>query len=889
MIGSKLKVTTMFINKKNIMKKLSLLLIFPGYLSAAAQDYKSFPMWNYNLPIEQRVNDVVSRLTLEEKVNQMLNATPAIPRLGIPAYDWWNEVLHGVARTPYKVTSYPQAIAMAATWDTTSLKLMAQYSAAEGRAIHNKSIELNKTGDRYVGLTYWTPNINIFRDPRWGRGQETYGEDPFLTAKLGASFVRGLQGNDKKYLQAAACAKHFAVHSGPEPSRHSDNFNPTPYDLWDTYLPAFKELITKADVAGVMCAYNAVNTQPCCASNLLMNDILRKQWNFTGYVTSDCWAVDDFFRYHKTHKDSTSSAIDAVIHGTDVECGRTVYLALIDAVKRGLIKESQLDVSLRRLFTIRYRLGMFDPVSMVKYAQTPFSVLESDAHKAHALKMAQQSIVLLKNQNNVLPLSKKVKKIVVLGPNADNTIAVLGNYNGTPSKTVSILEGLKNKLGNDVEIVFEKAINFTNDTLLVHKNISTLYSYDGQPGVKAEYFDNEKMEGQPVLTKIENEINHFWQEGVSPYPGLKTVNYAAKYTTTITAEKDEVMNFESEANDGYYVKINDSTIVNVWERNRWGSKQFSYKVKAGEKYKIEMAFRQGGGEALVKLFAGNYRKTDFTVLANKYKDADAIIFAGGISPQLEGEEMPVKVPGFNGGDRTSIMLPAVQTELMKELKATGKPVVFVMLTGSAIAIPWEDENIPAIVNAWYGGQSAGTALADVLFGDYNPAGRLPVTFYKSDADLAGFSEYSMNNRTYRYFKGDALYPFGYGLSYTNFTYSAITAPATVTKGNNITVTVTVKNTGKRDGEEVVQLYTAYNGLTGLNPLKALKGFKRVALKAGESKKISFIVTPEQLSLIDEAGNAYQPKEKLTISVGGGQPGVKNKTTSTVITKQIIIK
>lgn len=889
MIGSKLKVTTMFINKKIIMKKLSLLLIFPGYLSAAAQDYKSFPMWNYNLPIEQRVNDVVSRLTLEEKVNQMLNATPAIPRLGIPAYDWWNEVLHGVARTPYKVTSYPQAIAMAATWDTTSLKLMAQYSAAEGRAIHNKSIELNKTGDRYVGLTYWTPNINIFRDPRWGRGQETYGEDPFLTAKLGASFVRGLQGNDKKYLQAAACAKHFAVHSGPEPSRHSDNFNPTPYDLWDTYLPAFKELITKADVAGVMCAYNAVNTQPCCASNLLMNDILRKQWNFTGYVTSDCWAVDDFFRYHKTHKDSTSSAIDAVIHGTDVECGRTVYLALIDAVKRGLIKESQLDVSLRRLFTIRYRLGMFDPVSMVKYAQTPFSVLESDAHKAHALKMAQQSIVLLKNQNNVLPLSKKVKKIVVLGPNADNTIAVLGNYNGTPSKTVSILEGLKNKLGNDVEIVFEKAINFTNDTLLVHKNISTLYSYDGQPGVKAEYFDNEKMEGQPVLTKIENEINHFWQEGVSPYPGLKTVNYAAKYTTTITAEKDEVMNFESEANDGYYVKINDSTIVNVWERNRWGSKQFSYKVKAGEKYKIEMAFRQGGGEALVKLFAGNYRKTDFTVLANKYKDADAIIFAGGISPQLEGEEMPVKVPGFNGGDRTSIMLPAVQTELMKELKATGKPVVFVMLTGSAIAIPWEDENIPAIVNAWYGGQSAGTALADVLFGDYNPAGRLPVTFYKSDADLAGFSDYSMSNRTYRYFKGDALYPFGYGLSYTNFTYSAITVPATVAKGKNIIVTVTVKNSGKKDGEEVVQLYTAYNNLNGLNPLKALKGFKRTALKAGESKKISFTLTPEQLLLIDEAGNAYQPKEKLTISVGGGQPGVKNKTTSNVVSKQIIIQ
>lgn len=871
------------------MRKIFSLALLIAVLNATAQDYKQFPMWNYNLPIEQRVNDVVSRLTLEEKVAQMLNATPAIARLGIPAYDWWNETLHGVARTPYKVTSYPQAIAMAATWDTTSLKLMAQFSATEGRAIHNKSIELNKTGDRYVGLTYWTPNINIFRDPRWGRGQETYGEDPFLTAKLGAAFVRGLQGTDKKYLHAAACAKHFAVHSGPEPSRHSDNFNPTAYDLWDTYLPAFKELIVNANVEGVMCAYNAVNTQPCCGNDFLMNDILRKQWKFTGYVTSDCWAIDDFFRYHKTHKDATTSAVDAVLHGTDVECGVTVYKTLVDAVKSGLIKEDQLDISIKRLFTTRYKLGMFDPPSMVKYAQTPFSVLESDAHKAHALKMAQQSIVLLKNENNTLPLSKKIKKIAVLGPNADNTIAVLGNYNGTPSKTISILEGLKKKLGNDVELVYEKAINFTNDTLLVHKNISTLYSYDGQPGVKAEYFDNEKMEGQPVLTKIENEINHYWQEGMSPYPGLKAVNYAAKYTTYITAEKDEVMNFESEANDGYYVKINDSSVVNAWERNRWGSKQFSYKVKAGSTYKIEMAFRQGGGEAMVKLFAGNYRKTDFAELANKYKDADAIIFAGGISPQLEGEEMPVKVPGFNGGDRTTIMLPAVQTELLKALKATGKPVVFVMLTGSAIAIPWEDENIPAIMNAWYGGQSAGTAVADVLFGDYNPAGRLPVTFYKSDTDLAGFSDYSMSNRTYRYFKGDALYPFGYGLSYTNFTYSAITTPATATKGKSITVSVTVKNSGKRDGDEVVQLYTAYNGLTVLNPLKALKGFKRITLKAGESKKINFTLTPEQLSLIDEAGNAYLPKEKLTITIGGGQPGLKNKTTSNTVTKQIIIK
>ena len=870
------------------MRKLFSFALLIATLQATAQDYKSFPMWNYNLPVEQRVNDVVSRLTLEEKVNQMVNATPAIPRLGILAYDWWNETLHGVARTPYKVTSYPQAIAMAATWDTASLKMMAQYSAIEGRAIQNKSIELNKTGDRYVGLTYWTPNINIFRDPRWGRGQETYGEDPFLTAKLGASFVRGLQGDDKKYLQAAACAKHFAVHSGPEPSRHSDNFNPTPYDLWDTYLPAFKELIVKADVAGVMCAYNAVDKQPCCANDQLMIDILRKQWNFTGYVTSDCWAIDDFFRYHKTHKDSTSSSIDAVIHGTDLECGRTVYLALIDAVKKGLIKESQLDISLRRLFTIRYRLGMFDPVSMVKYAQTPTSVLESDAHKAHALKMAQQSIVLLKNNNNTLPLKKSIKKIVVVGPNADNRVAVLGNYNGIPSQIVTVLDGIKAKVGKNVEVVFERGTTFVHDTLLVYADISKQFSWESKQGFKAEYFNNRDLSGAPASTITETAIDHFWQEGQTVVGNIIATNFSARYTTNYTAAADGSITLEVDGDDGYKLNINGKEVINTWLRNRMGARTYKLQTKKDTVYKVVLEYFQGAGKANITLRAGNFERTNYNDLANRVKDADAIVYVGGISPQLEGEEMPVNAPGFNGGDRTTILLPAVQTEMMKTLHATGKPVVFVMLTGSAIAIPWEDENIPAIMNAWYGGQSAGTAVADVLFGDYNPAGRLPVTFYKSDNDLPGFSDYSMTGRTYRYFKGDALYPFGYGLSYTNFTYSAMAAPATVAKGKKITVSVIVKNTGKIAGEEVVQLYTAYNNLKELNPLKALKGFKRIALKAGESKKINFTLTPEQLSLIDKAGNAYQPKEKLTISVGGGQPGVKNKTTSGVVSKIVTV-
>lgn len=871
------------------MKSFFILIGCAVTLSATAQDYKSFPMWNAALPFEQRVDDVISRLTLEEKVAQMLNAAPAIPKLGIPAYDWWNEVLHGVARTPFKVTVYPQAIGMAATFDTNSLYRMADYSALEGRAIHNKAIEIGRTNERYLGLTYWTPNINIFRDPRWGRGQETYGEDPFLTAMLGKAFVRGLQGEDPKYLKAAACAKHFAVHSGPEPSRHADNFNPSVFDLWDTYLPAFKELITKANVAGVMCAYNAVETQPCCANDLLMNDILRNQWKFTGYVTSDCWAIDDFFRYHKTHKDATTSAVDAVMHGTDLECGQTVYKTLVDAVKTGLIKEEQLNVSLRRLFTIRFRLGMFDPVSMVKYAQTPSSALESPAHKAHSLKMAQQSIVLLKNQNNTLPLSKKIKKIAVVGPNADNGIAVLGNYNGTPSEIVTALQGIKNKLSKDAEVVYEKAINFTNDTLLAYADMANQCSWEGKQGFKAEYFHNKEMKGQPSITLSENTIDHFWQEGQAVVADIRANNFAVRYTTNYTAAKEGNITFEIEADDGYKFLINDKEVLDAWTRNRWGARTYKLNIQKDSVYKLVVEYWQGEGKANVRLRAGNFERTNFTALANRLKDADAIIYVGGISPQLEGEEMRVDYPGFNGGDRTSILLPAVQTELMKTLQATGKPVVFVMMTGSAIAIPWENENIPAILNAWYGGQSAGTAIADVLFGDYNPAGRLPVTFYKSDTDLPGFSDYTMRGRTYRYFKGEALFPFGYGLSFTNYTYENLMLPAVIKAGKNITVTAKVTNTGKRNGEEVVQLYVANQNTDIYSPVKALKGFKRISLKAGESKVIQFQVTAQDLSIVDDKGNSKQLKGKIAISVGGGQPGVNNKTTSNVLTKTLTVQ
>lgn len=868
------------------MRKILLIVCMLYGIWVHAQEYKSFPMWNYNLSFEQRVNDVVSRLTLEEKVAQMMHATPAVPRLGIPGYNWWNETLHGVARTPFNTTSYPQAIGMAATWDKASMQMMGHYCAVEGRAVHNKAIELNKEGDIYLGLTYWTPNINIFRDPRWGRGQETYGEDPFLTGMLGSSFVHGIQGNDAKYLNAAACAKHFAVHSGPEPTRHSDNIDPSPYDLWDTYLPAFHQLVVNAKVAGVMCAYNAVNTQPCCANNQLMTDILRNQWKFEGYVTSDCWALNDFFDFHKTHPNAISSAVDALIHATDVECGVSVYSTLTDAVKKGLIKEKDLDVSLKRLFMIRYRLGLFDPPAMVPLAQTPASALEAPEHKAHALKMAQQSIVLLKNQDNTLPLRKSIRKIAIVGPNADNTITQLGNYNGVPSHVVTVLEGIKNKLGNNTEVVYEKAINYANDTIVVYKDISQNYNIDGAPGVRVDFFNNEKLDGSPVVSLINKDIDHYWAEGQPVHEKVSPSNFSGRFTTFLKATETGEMNFEAAIDGGYRVMVNDKTVVDAWNKRHLAPKEFSIQATKGEAYKIVIEYHHGGGPATVRLKSGHREKTDFNVLAQKLKNADVIVFVGGISPQLEGEEMPVAVPGFKGGDRTSIMLPKVQTELLKVLKTTGKPVIFVMMTGSALAIPWEDANLPAIMNAWYGGQSGGTAVADVLFGDYNPAGRLPVTFYRSDADLPDFRNYDMSNRTYRYFKGTPLYPFGYGLSYTHFKYDMVNVPAKIQSGKTVKVTARVINTGKRDGEEVVQLYVAHTSSAYKSPAKALKGFERIFLKAGESKTITFNLTPEQLSLINQAGQAIQPKGNVTISVGGGQPGIKNKTTSNVVSRSV---
>ncbi|GAA3754255.1 glycoside hydrolase family 3 protein [Flavobacterium ginsengiterrae] len=870
---------------KNIVLQITLLV---SLWCSGQNKTEKFPFQDTSKSFEERVDDLVSRLTLEEKVSQMLNAAPAIPRLQIPAYDWWNETLHGVARTPFKTTVYPQAIAMAATFDKNSLFKMADYSALEGRAIYNKAVKLNRTNERYLGLTYWTPNINIFRDPRWGRGQETYGEDPYLTAVLGDYFVRGLQGDDPKYLKAAACAKHYAVHSGPESLRHTFDVDVTPYELWDTYLPAFKKLVTHSKVAGVMCAYNAFRTQPCCASDILMTDILRNQWQFTGYVTSDCWAIDDFFKNHKTHPDAESASADAVFHGTDIDCGTDAYKALVQAVKNGKISEKQIDISVKRLFMIRFRLGMFDPDSMVKYTQTPDSVLESNEHQEHALKMARQSIVLLRNEKNTLPLNKNLKKIVVLGPNADNAISILGNYNGTPSKLTTVLQGIKDKLGSNVNVVYEKAVNFTNDTLLVYQNSANQYSFEGKQGFKAEYFKNKDLTGEPEAVRTESEINHFWQEGEMVVKNIKANHFSARYTTNYTADKDGSITFEISADDGYRFLIDGKEVINAWKKNRWGEKTFKLATKKNTVYNLVLEYWQGEGKANVALQTGNFEKTDFKKLIERHKDADAYVFAGGISPQLEGEEMPVNYPGFSGGDRTSILLPKVQTELLQSLQSSGKPVVFIMLTGSAIAIPWEAENIPAIVNAWYGGQSAGKAVADVLFGDYNPAGRLPVTFYKNDADLPSFEDYSMNNKTYRYFTGTPLYGFGYGLSYTTFKYDALKVTPKAKKDSELSVTVRITNTGKLEGEEVPQLYIINQDSGIKTPLKSLKGFERIHLKAKESKTITFKLLPEDLSYVTADGTSKPFNDKIKIVVGGCQPDEKNKASANVVTQTIQI-
>lgn len=815
--------------------------------------------------VKERAANIVSLLTLNEKIGQMMNDAPAIDRLGIPAYNWWNECLHGVARSPYRVTSFPQAIGMAATWNTDALLRMAQYASDEGRAIYNDATSKGKTGI-YQGLTFWSPNVNIFRDPRWGRGQETYGEDPYLTSQLGVAFVHGLQGDDPRYLKTSACAKHYAVHSGPEWNRSFFNAEVSNQDLWDTYLPAFQKLITDAKVSGVMCAYNAFSGQPCCGNDLLMMDILRNKWAFTGYVTSDCGGINHFHMRHKTHPDKQSAAADAVLHGTDCECSSNgAYHALNLAVAEGLIKEEQIDISLQRLFEIRLRLGMFDPIEMVPYSSITTDVLECDYHKAHALKMAQESMVLLKNEDNLLPLDKKrIKKIAVVGPNALSETVMLGNYFGLPTDTWSVMEGLKQKLGNAVEIVYEPGCGYVDNRVFRSAWEADCFSYEGELGLRAEYFTNPSLKGEPQLIRMERNINFQHGDGEYIADGIAASQMSVRYSADYIPKQDGEMSFSLSGDDGYRLYIDGKLCID----SKNGDPYYTFKVKKGEPHKVVIEYWQYADVCELRFETGRMWHADARETAQAVKDADVILFAGGISAALEGEAMTVHAEGFKGGDRVTIALPAVQTTLLKELKASGKPVVFIMLTGSAIAAEWEAENTPAIVNAWYPGQAGGLAIADMLFGDYNPAGRLPVTFYKNETDLPDFEDYSMDNRTYRYFKGDVRYPFGYGLSYTSFAYDKMHVSKT---DCGYKVEVEVKNVGTRDGDEVVQLYVSNQNKKFRTPIRSLKGFKRINLAANESRKVCFELTSEDLMLVDLNGYCVPMEGELSISVGGGQP------------------
>jgi len=855
-------------------------------LTALAQ---SLPYLNPDLPAEQRAKDLVQRMTLEEKVRQMMNNAPALDRLNIPAYNWWNECLHGVARAGL-ATVFPQAIGLAATFDEDAMFRTAQIISDEARAKYNRSVSQNpKAIPQYYGLTFWTPNINIFRDPRWGRGQETYGEDPYLTAEMGVKFVTGLQGNNDKYFKTIATAKHYAVHSGPEYSRHSFDARPELWDLWDTYLPAFEKLIKTGNVYSVMCAYNRFEGEPCCGSDELLVDILRNKWGFEGYVVSDCGAINNFHGAHKTSKDGAESAARAVIAGTDLECGG-VYRNLLESVQRGEITEAQIDESVTRLFIARMRLGMFDPADQVPFNQIPYSVVCSPESKQQSLEMARKSIVLLKNEEQALPLKKNLKTIAIIGPNANNPTCLLANYNGSPSYITTPLDGIRQKVGNKTKIIYDQAVGLTNDTISVPVDIVSDLKADNKSGFKLEIFDNREFRGAPLSTRYENEIDFFGMKQHKQITGLKPGKLAARWTAVYTPKKEGSIYFEMTSDDsGFRLFINDQKVMDRFNFQEGRVEHYKLDVNKGEKYDIRFEFYQDNEGGGVSMATVDRQKANPAALKEKIKPADVIVFVGGISPFLEGEEMPVSVPGFNKGDRTTIALPAVQTEMLKELKATGKPIIFVMLTGSALSINWENENLPAILNAWYGGQDAGTALADVLFGDYNPAGRLPVTFYASDNDLPPYEDYSMNERTYRYFTGKPLYEFGFGLSYTDFSYSNLIVPETVSIGENMNVSVDVTNKGARDGDEVVQLYVSHADSKIKTPIRSLQGFRRIALKAGETKKVEFTLTPENLSVIDALTQRSVVPGKLIIAVGGRQPSDQAIQAQKAIQKESSLK
>lgn len=854
--------------------KINLLTVLFVYLFSsslnidAQQNQHACKYKDESYTTEERVNDLISRMTLQEKADQLLYTAPAIPRLGIPAYNWWNEALHGVARAGY-ATVFPQSITIANSWDEGLMFKVANAISDEARAKYHEAQRRGKRGI-YQGLTFWSPNINIFRDPRWGRGHETYGEDPYLTGRMGYEFVRGMQGDDPKYLKTVATAKHYAVHSGPESLRHSFNAKVSEVDLRETYLPAFRTLVKEAGVYSVMGAYNMFRDYPCCANPILYG-ILRNEWGFKGYIVSDCWAVSDFYNFTNFASDPAEAAAQAVKAGTDLECG-VDYNNLKEAVSRGLLTEADIDVAVKRVFIARFKLGMFDDDQGNPYAQIPYFVNCSDYNNSLSRKAAQKSIVLLKNKDNLLPLAKTIKTIAVIGPNADNFESLIGNYNGIPKDPVTVLKGITNKLTPETRIIYAEGSDLADG---IHNLIPIpsryLQTSEGKQGAFGEYFNNREMKGEPVFSRIDDDINFYW-ENLSPRRDMPVDDFGIKWTTYLMPPESGTYHIGGWGSSAYELLLNGKSIINYRGEHHAFHTEVPAELKAGEKYKIEVLYKNFAGDADIKLLWSVPRKNLIEDAVKATNEADAVVLVLGLSQRLEGEEMSIKIDGFSGGDRTNLNLPASQEKLLDAVCATGKPVIVVLANGGALSVNQAQEKAAAVLLAGYGGQQGGNAVADVLFGDYNPAGRLPVTYYKSIDQIPDFEDYNMTGKTYRFFEKEPLYPFGYGLSYTRFTYNNLVFPEKVLAGEDVKIKVTVTNSGKVAGEEVVQLYLTDDKASTTRPIRQLEGFKRIPLEPGESKELEFILKARQFSIINNKELRVIEPGYFSISVGGKQPG-----------------
>jgi beta-glucosidase len=864
-------------SNKNMLALLQLsALLIPATLCVAQAQVQGIPSYkNTNLAFEERAHDLVRQMTLEEKVSQLGHTADAIERLGIPQYDWWNEGLHGVARAGV-ATVFPQTIGIAATFDDALLSQDAEAISTEFRAKYNLSRGKDGSSVQYKGLTVWSPNINIFRDPRWGRGQETYGEDPFLTSRMGVAFVKSLQGNNPRYLKTVSTPKHFAVHSGPESTRHEVDVTISRHDLEDTYLPAFRATVMEAGAQSVMCAYNSVNGEPACANQFLLGDELRGAWKFKGYVVSDCGAIEDISAHHRFRPLQEQGVAAALMAGTDLICGvptqNRVQLertAALNAVRQAILSESAIDVAVTRTLTARFKLGMFDPPSMVPWSNLGAGANDTAAHRELALKTARESLVLLKNYNHLLPLKKGYPKIAVIGPNADSLDALEGNYNGAPSAPVTILAGLRKRFS-------ASTIRYVQGTGLVGtvaEPVPGIALYTDamrkQHGLKAEYFDNINLEGEPVLRRVDAGLNFVWGfNGVSPR--LKT-NYSARWTGVLSppATGEYIVGFTGQ--DGYRVWIDGEALVSDWTTHRPSTTQTKpIRLEKGRSYAIKVEFFQTVRSAEARLVWGVPGREENEAL-EAARAADLVVMVLGLSSRIEGEEMKVKAEGFSGGDRTAIDLPAPQEHLLESVNALGKPVVLVLMNGSALAVNWASQHVAAILEAWYPGEAGGTAVAESLAGDFSPAGRLPVTFYKSLEQLPAFEDYSMARRTYRYFSGDPLYPFGYGLSYTQFEYrQPRVSRESISADDSVTISAEVVNGGAMASDEVVQLYLTHAGLAGA-PLRELRGFERIHLAPGEGKRVAFSLRDRDLSIVDAAGKRQITPGRVQAWIGGGQP------------------